>query len=353
MANFKYQEVITTSEQILDAIKASVVGATYPFSVPDGETEVLNTWVFEAETEDATSGFLSNLTLKCVSKIGAVTKTFYVKFVNLGFTTPALHSSMSVQLCMNNTIPYDDGHTVIVEWAKQNFLPATDRTHGKPVYLFMNLTNNHLAMGIVGDPAVNFNDYRKSFFYVGAITPFSYNMDDVDGNILLTGGSVTAEVAVPSGDSFYQGVNTSVGNNTFQMYKTKSGIKFQQHFPAFITQVPTTGKAYVDGVLSDTGLLLEPQGFNASKWTSKYHLSPIYVVHPYDGYRGSLDYTIAVSKNNILHLDELIVDIPVGTPGKTWAQEVYKFFDHNTEQNFMNRSANVKMGVAILKEVRY
>ncbi|MGP3784761.1 hypothetical protein [Paenibacillus sp. 1A_MP2] len=39
--------------------------------------------------------------------------------------------------------------------------------------------------------------------------------------------------------------------------------------------------------------------------------------------------------------------------GKSWNQEVYRYFDTDTAQNFMNLSANQRMGVAILKEVRY
>ena len=109
------------------------------------------------------------------------------------------------------------------------------------------------------------------------------------------------------------------------------------------------GQSFVDPELGDTGLELEPQGFQASKWTSKYHLSPIYVVHPYEGYRGQFDNCIAVTKHNILHLDELIIDVE----GKPWHQEVYRYFDTDTQQNFMNLSANQRMGVAILKEVRY
>jgi hypothetical protein len=358
MANFKYVELITSSQNLLDDIKNALTFTSYPFNATEGESEEANAWEVVKSTLDTPSGKTKELYLETTAKIGASgTKTFQVKITNPCFTTPSEHSTLIVQV-MDGYDPVDDshdeaGHPVVFEWAKENYTPTTDRDKTKPVYLYMNIMNNRLAIVLVGDPAVNFNDYRKSFLYVGAIKPFSYNENtDIGGNILVTAGAVTAEPTTPQ-TGFNFGQYTSYGNNTFQMYKTNSGIRFQKHYPSFITQAPAPGKAFVDTNLGDTGLQLEPQGFNASAWTKKYHMSPIYVAHAYDGYRGQLEYVIAVSKNNILHLDELIVDIPDGTPGKTWAQEVYRYFDHNTEQNFMNFSANVKMGIAILKEVRY
>ncbi|WP_426455274.1 hypothetical protein ACP26L_36325 (plasmid) [Paenibacillus sp. S-38] len=362
MANFQYVEKITTSQELLDTIKNEITATTnYPHNAAAGETPEANTWTVVKEVLDTASGKIKELTLGGVTKIGSTgaTKSFHVKFTHNGFTTPAEHSSLKVEVKegynSTNSTYASEGHPVIFEWADEAFLVGgkpTDRTITKPVYLYMNIMNNRLAMVVVGDPAVHFDDYRKSFLYVGALKPFSYNEDDVEGNIMITAGSVTAEPTAPV-TGFDFGQYTSFGNNTLQMAKTKSGIKYQRHYPSFITQAPAPGNAFVDTKLGDTGLKLEPQGFNASSWTRKYHLSPIYVVHPYDGYRGQLDFCIAVSKNNILHLDELIVDIPAGTAGKTWKQEVYRYFDHNTEQNFMNRSANIKMGIAVLKEVRY
>ncbi|MCR8843925.1 hypothetical protein NQ117_09515 [Paenibacillus sp. SC116] len=363
MANFRYFEKITTSQDLLDDIKSMLTDAkfaTYPHNAAAGEQPVNNTWSVVSEVPDATSKRIKELVLKSTATIGTATKEYYVKFINPGFdpANTRKHSTLTVQMMegydTTNQKYAHIGHPVVYEWADQEYKDGanfTDRTLTKPVYMYANIMNNRLALVLVGDPAVHFVDYRKSFLYVGAIQPFKYNQDDVGGNILLTAGAVTPEVTQPIKD-FNAGQYTSFGNNTFQMFATKSGIKFQRHYPSFITQVPTVGKAYTDPKLGDTGLLLEPQGFNASAWTRKYHLSPIYIIHPYDGYRGQLDYVIAVSKNNILHLDELIVDVDANS-GKKWKQEVYRYFDHNTEQNFMNRSANVKMGIAFLKEVRY
>lgn len=371
MAHFKYSEPIVKSSQVLNAIKSMVADTIdYPFNATAGEVAEPNTWVVDKEEVDVTSGNIKRLVLKGVSSIknsvGApVTKVFFVELVHHLYTTrlyptstkvtPKEHSTLGITMMEGYDKVADTatfkGHPVLYQWAKEAHTP-TDRNGEKPVYMYINMTNNRIAMVIVADPAVNFLDYRKSFMYIGSVQPFKYNLDDVDGNILLTAGSEVSEAtiqAVATENKFYFGEYTSQGNNTFQMLKTKSGIESQKHYPSFITQAPPMTKAFVDTTLGDTGLTLESQGFQASKWTKKYHLSPIYVVHPYEGYRGQLIDVIAVTKHNILHLDELIIDVE----GKTWEKEVYKYYDTDTKNNFMNLSANQKMGVAFLKEVRY
>lgn len=363
MANFKYVQLTTTGVKLLEDLKAAITFEKYPFNVAAEETEETNTWEVISEELDDTTSKIMELVLGTTATIASTTKEFHVKFTYEGLSAALPereHSSMTVQVMEGyNEVggTYTNvGHPVNYEWADEEYKDSTvytDRDKTKPIHVYMNIMNNRIAMCLAADPVVHYTDYRKSFLYVGATQPFEYNMS-TEGNVLITAGAVKAEVTTPSSPEYNFGQHTSFGNNTFQMLATKSGVLFQKHYPAFITQVPTVGKAYVAaGGTGDTGLLLEPQGFNASAWTKKYHLSPIYVVHPYEGYRGQLEYCIAVSKTNILHLDELIVDIPADTPGKTWTQEVYVYFDHNTEQNFMNRSANVRMGIAFLKEVRY
>lgn len=363
MANFKYIETITTSEKVLNTLRDEITGfVAYPFE-PTLEEEEKNNWEVFSEIENA-DGFVEEMILKGTMAVGEgstpLTKDFYVKFINHALvprsSSPAYeeHSTVTVQVLegLNGDGTFElAGHPVLYQWADEAYTP-TDRNKKKPVYVYINVMNNRLAVVLVADPAVNFNDYLKSFLYVGAIKPFKYNQDDVEGNVLLTAGCLVEEptmTEIANEGTYYFGEYTSAGNNTFQMLRTKSGIEFQKHYPAFITQAPPIGKAYVDPSLGDTGLELEPQGFQASKWTSKYHLSPVYVVHPYEGYRGQLDNCIAVTKHNILHLDELIIDVE----GKPWNQEVYRYFDTNTQQTFMNFSANQRMGIAILKEVRY
>jgi len=363
MADFKYIESIIPSKRILNQIKSNITSFTeYPFDTASGETPIKNNWVVQSEVTDV-SGNTKELVLKGVATIGKanpLSRTIYVRLRHAGLNTnpPGItynqHSTIIAQIVDDYSASTStfatEGHPVLIQFADEKATP-TDRNLEKPVYIYMNMMNNRLAMVLVGDPSVNFTDYRKTFMYFGCIEPFKYNEDDVTGNVLLTGGAVIDEPSLTSiaSGSYNFGVYTSPGNNTFQMYATKSGIKFQKFYPSFITQAPPVGKAYIDSKLGDTGLALEAQGFQASKWTNKYHLTPIYVVHGYEGYRGKLQNVIALTRHNILHLDELIIDVE----GKTWKQEVYKYFDINTECNFMKMSANQQMSVAILKEVRY
>lgn len=364
MAYFKYVETIPASEHVLNTIRDEVTGFNeYPYNPDAGETPIENKWevVKEEVDEDGRVGILelkSTMSIQGEEDEEPLTKDFYVRFTHRGLVPDekvsySQHSTIEIQVLDG---PKEgggyklEGHPVLFQYADEQYKP-TDRNLTKPVYMYLCISNNKLAIVATADPAVNFNDYRKSFLYVGALKPYKYNTYDVEGNVALTAGAVVDEPTsadIAKGD-YYFGEYTSAGNNTIQMLKTKSGIEFQKHYPAFITQAPPPGKAYIDPSLGDTGLELERQGFQASKWTSKYHLSPLHVVHPYEGYRGTMDSVIAVTKHNILHLDELIVDVE----GKPWKQEVYRYFDINTEQNLMNLSANQHMGVAILKEVRY
>lgn len=372
MAHFLYVEPIVKSSQVLNALHDEITKLKqYPYNQTAGEQPETSTWEVAKVERDSGSNNVKRLVLKGVSSIknsegSPVTKEFFVEFVHQLYTTRTYppsnipsgvteHSTLAITIMEGYDSSQDTatlkGHPVLYQWADESFTP-TDRNGEKPVYMYLNITNNRIAMVCVADPAVNFKDYRKSFMYVGSTQPFKYNLDDVDGNILLTAGCEVKEASmteVASQGLFYFGEYTSQGNNTFQMLKTKSGIEFQKHYPAFITQAPPQGNAFIDSALGDTGLVLENQGFQASKWTKKYHLSPIYMVHPYEGYRGQLIDCIAVTKHNILHLDELIIDVE----GKKWNKEVYKYFDIDSKQNFMNLSANQQMGVAFLKEVRY
>lgn len=406
-----YEEIVSGSESILDNIVGHIndLITAGNYGVESTESPTMNQWRVVSQTVDATTGHIKSVILSTVTgndvdsatPVSAV-KGYYWKpsftdpakqwtqdiapdpnneaqiFIKINFnglTDVTKHSELTMQM-IGNVVPagavvngttlaadqYTDvSPTVTYQWANEAIpTSTTDRDVTKPIYSYLHLSNNKMAMVLVADPAVNFTDYRKSFMYFGALKNFKYNQDSQFANVALTVGSVAAE-GTP--DVSY-GQFTSTAQNSIMMYKTKSGIRFQKHYPAFITQAPDPSVAYNSTNLpavpavgatpqGNTGLLLETQGFNASQWTKKYHLSPIYIVHPYDGYRGMLEDVIAVSKNNILHLDELNVAIDPGTYLKPWTQETYKYFDHNTENNFMNRSANIRMGLGFLTKIQY
>ncbi|WP_422661760.1 hypothetical protein ACK8P5_25740 (plasmid) [Paenibacillus sp. EC2-1] len=156
-------------------------------------------------------------------------------------------------------------------------------------------------------------------FITGAVpTPRSFESvvrDKYTGSIL----------AVKFSEKF--GIGTGTGVNDMVMYKTRSGLKYQRHIPAFIT----------------TEEFMKKEKSGQSRYTGKFHLSPIYVEHSYDKQRGWLDGVMAVDDSGIAHLDELIVD--KDTP----REEVYKFFRINAPYSFLNNSSNYSFGLAIIK----
>lgn len=123
------------------------------------------------------------------------------------------------------------------------------------------------------------------------------------------------------------GKDTGTGVNDIMMFQTRSGLKYQRHQAAFIT----------------TEEFMRKEKSGQSRWTGKFHLSPIYIEHSYDKQRGWLDGIMAVDDSGIEHLDELIVD--KDTPN----EEVYKFFRVNAPYSMFNNSPNYAYGLAIIK----
>lgn len=128
---------------------------------------------------------------------------------------------------------------------------------------------------------------------------------------------------------------TATGVNDVSMFKTRSGVYNQRHYTSFITPEEYMRK----------------DAFNPSRWTGKFHLSPTYIVHGYDGYRGWLKDTVIVDNTSIVHLDELIVNKDSKDENKP--QEIYKYFKLNAPFSFLNNSPNFNYGVGILKSKVY
>lgn len=123
------------------------------------------------------------------------------------------------------------------------------------------------------------------------------------------------------------GTETATGVSDIAMFKTRSGLKFQKHVASFIT----------------TEEFIKKEKSGQSRWTGKFHLSPIYIEHSYDKQRGWLDGVMAVDDPGITHLDDLIIN------RDTPSEEVYKFFRINAPYSLFNNSANYCYGVAIIK----
>lgn len=361
MAHFKFIERFDIpARSFLNFISETIteLGTEgYPFNVDNGEELINCTWSVKSEVLEGED--VKELILKRSIPEGSKGEVFYAKLKNQSVVDPIKHATFSVQMLygydeIEDTYTHE-GPEVIYQCADES-MPNTERTRDHSIHVFANIDNDRIVTVIQADPVVNFDDTRISAMYIGDIELFEYNKDDKKGNILLTAGCVDSEATMSElkAKDQYFGVYTSSGNNTFQMLGTKSGVRFQKHYPSFITPAPQPGSAYVDPILGDTGLRLERQGFQASKHTGRYHLSPVYVVHPYEGYRGWLKDCIGVLNHNILHYDKLILDVDkCQYPDKPWNQEVYRFFAINTDQNFFNMSPNRDTALAILSELRY
>lgn len=364
MAHFKYVEKLDVKAgEFLNFLKQEIVDELieYPYNSEANEEPISNWWEMHDMVQNE-NGKIEELILKRGVPEGEIGKEFYVKFTNEVLKDQNRYATFTIQVLENydeDTNSFENAGPVVKYQCADEKVADTERTGKSAIHVFLNVDNKRIAMVTVADPVVNFDDYRKSFAYIGEIDPFEgMGNSDIDGNVLLTAGCIDSEPTLAElkskEPSQYFGVYTSAGNNTLQMLGTKSGVRFQKHYPSFITQAPKPGNAYVDPDLGDTGLELEKQGFQASRWTDKYHLSPIYVVHPYEGYRGYLRDCISVVKHNILHMDKLIVDVDkCKYPDKKWKQEVYRYFDIDTDQNFFKMSPNQGTAIGLLTEVRY
>lgn len=255
---------------------------------------------------------------------------------------------------------YFYGADSVVPW-----VPNKKRRRDYFVSYFISLNNDRVSIVLEGDPAPDHEAYYRSFAYIGKINSFANY--DYNGNFGVTVGMgdlrpdktgfVLNDIR-ENQNTDYSGFGpyTSNGMYSFSMMRTRSRVMFQSYYPAFITQLPNF--AGVGTVSTDLpSLELEADGYQPSAWTEKYHASPIYLVHQYEGYRGYMDGLVAINDHNLINLDELVVDTeelkdPSNPAAGTWT-EVYKFFSIKSPVNFFKRSANpIESTIAILKEVK-
>ncbi|OKP89545.1 hypothetical protein A3844_06070 [Paenibacillus helianthi] len=230
---------------------------------------------------------------------------------------------------------------------------------------WLSINNNRVSFVLEGDPAPDMDAYYRTFGYLGKITPFADYDHTGNFGITVGMGQLTAdrtgflpENIKPDKNTIYAGYGryTSNGMTSVSMLRTRSSVLFQAYYPAFITQLPNySGVGTIPPELST--LIIEKSGFQASAWTDRYHASPIYLVHQYEGYRGYLEGVVAINDHNLINMDELVVDTeewkdPEDHSKGTWT-EVYKFFSVKSDVNFLKSSANPdECSVALLKEIR-
>ncbi|WP_312113534.1 hypothetical protein [Brevibacillus reuszeri] len=251
------------------------------------------------------------------------------------------------------------GADSVVSW-----VPNKKRRPDYWVEYNISVSNDRVAIVIVGDPSPDMDAYYNSFAYIGKTIPFADYDQKGNFGITVGMGDLTKEKSgfLPSdikqdSNQTYSGWGryTSNGMYSFSMLQTRSSVYFQAYYPAFITQLPNySGVGTIPPELSK--MVLEKNGFQMSKWTKRYHASPIYLVHQFEGYRGYLDSVVAIEDHNLINKDELVVDTeepkdPQNPEAGNWT-EVYKFFKTNTPVNFFKYSPNpTDSTIAILKEV--
>lgn len=165
------------------------------------------------------------------------------------------------------------------------------------LYLWGNVNKDRIILFFRADPSA---DPVKSFYL-----PLYFGRLHVVGsqprrNTVLIGGAKTgAPVAYAANQKLGNtlvdyGPQTSNGNDTVQLHQTIGGSLYQKHYLSFITH--------------DRAIDTASTKFNPSAYTGKYHVSPVSIVHPQEGYVGKLDDVYAVHPKNIEQMDELEIE---------------------------------------------
>lgn len=205
-----------------------------------------------------------------------------------------------------------------------------------PVQYWISLTDTRLSLILAGDASANKNDRLISFGYFGEVKPFEGSLGSPLANFAVTTGS-----DVPPGEYLLleemtrYSDKTGTGVTDINMLQTYTGFPMQSHYPAF-----TTPDELIDKKLE-----------GPSQYTGKYHMSPVYVFHGFDGYRGQLDGIIATDRSTVVNLDDLIhkYNSETGSEVSPDTEDTYKTFMVNAPFSLLNNATNVLYGLAMLK----
>lgn len=164
------------------------------------------------------------------------------------------------------------------------------------MYYWGNFTKDRIVMFLRPDPTAGPENTYYAPLYIGRMT--TIGKSPRKNHVIFSGCRSKDEIAwakdMKLGATFIDyGNNTSNGNSSVQLQQSIGGTYYQKHYLAFITHDKQI----------DTG----ESRFNPSVYSGKYHISPMYVVHPNDGFVGKLDEVYAVYPKNISQLDELEV----------------------------------------------
>jgi hypothetical protein len=164
------------------------------------------------------------------------------------------------------------------------------------MYYWGNVTKDRIVMFFRPDPTPGAENTYFAPLYIGRLT--TLGKSPRKNNVIISGCREADEVVwkkdMKLGAIYVDyGNNTSNGNRGVQLQQSIGGTYYQQHYLAFITH--------------DKNVDAGESRFNPSVYSGKYHISPMYIVHPNDGFVGKLDECYAVHPKNISQLDELEV----------------------------------------------
>jgi hypothetical protein len=164
------------------------------------------------------------------------------------------------------------------------------------MYYWGNITKDRIVMFFRPDPTPGANFTYFAPLYIGRLT--TIGKAPRRNNVIIAGCREKDEIKWAANKKLGAlyvdyGSNTSNGNSSVQLQQSIGGTYYQKHYLAFITH-----DKFVDA---------GEARFNPSVYSGKYHISPMYVVHPNDGFVGKLDECYAVHPKNISQLDDLEV----------------------------------------------
>lgn len=164
------------------------------------------------------------------------------------------------------------------------------------MYYWGNFTKDRIVMFLRPDPTSGPENTYYAPLYIGRMT--TIGKSPRKNHVIMSGCRAKDEVVwaknMKLGATYVDyGNNTSNGNSSVQLQQSIGGTYYQKHYLAFITH--------------DKQVDAGESRFNPSVYSGKYHISPMYVVHPNDGFVGKLDEVYAVHPKNISQLDELEV----------------------------------------------
>ncbi|MED1666047.1 hypothetical protein [Brevibacillus laterosporus] len=164
------------------------------------------------------------------------------------------------------------------------------------MYYWGNITKDRIVMFFRPDPSANAKDTYIAPLYIGKLT--TVGKSPRKNNVIISGCRKEDEIIwkkdMKLGAVFVDyGSGTSNGNSSVQLQQSIGGTYYQKHYFAFITH----------DKMVDAG----ESRFNPSVYNGKYYISPMYIVHPNDGYVGKLDECYAIHPKNISQMDNLEV----------------------------------------------